>query len=258
MVHLEHTTHSRSSRHARSSRGGARAAPRRWSSLVAAAGARGRRGRSAGGGRALALRPAEGGQAHARRDGQPAGRPAACGRRPRQSAGQARRGQPAPAASRAPTCARARAGPRPPARDPRQARSHALQDRRLRLARHPLQHPEPRRHRHHPLAAAGDRRPGPQGRERGAAAGARGQAARARGREGPRGGHRRASRRSRSQKIELDQKLAERTAILQDVTKRIKKILASGGLGAALAMAKNGQFTSSPGPRRCSSPCASP
>ena len=46
-----------------------------------------------------------------------------------------------------------------------------------------------------------------------------------------------------NQKIELDQKLAERTAILQDVTKRIKKILASGGLGAALAMAKNGQFT---------------
>ena len=45
------------------------------------------------------------------------------------------------------------------------------------------------------------------------------------------------------QKIELDQKLAERTAILQDVTKRIKKILASGGLGAALRMAKNGQFT---------------
>ena len=46
-----------------------------------------------------------------------------------------------------------------------------------------------------------------------------------------------------NQKIELDQKLAERTAILQDVTKRIKKILASGGLGAALAMAKDGQFT---------------
>ena len=46
-----------------------------------------------------------------------------------------------------------------------------------------------------------------------------------------------------NQKIEVDQKLAERTAILQDVTKRIKKILASGGLGAALAMAKNGQFT---------------
>ena len=45
-----------------------------------------------------------------------------------------------------------------------------------------------------------------------------------------------------NQQIELDQKLAERTAILQDVTKRIKKILASGGLGAALAMAKNGQF----------------
>jgi peptidoglycan hydrolase CwlO-like protein len=45
------------------------------------------------------------------------------------------------------------------------------------------------------------------------------------------------------EKIELDQKLAERTAILQDVTKRIKKILASGGLGAALRMAKNGQFT---------------
>ena len=46
-----------------------------------------------------------------------------------------------------------------------------------------------------------------------------------------------------NQQIELDQKLAERTAILQDVTKRIKKILASGGLRAALAMAKNGQFT---------------
>ena len=46
-----------------------------------------------------------------------------------------------------------------------------------------------------------------------------------------------------NQKIEVDQKLAERTAILQDVTKRIKKILARGGLGAALAMAKNGQFT---------------
>ena len=46
-----------------------------------------------------------------------------------------------------------------------------------------------------------------------------------------------------NQKIELDQKLAERSAILQDVTKRIKKILASGGLGAALAMAANGQFT---------------
>jgi len=46
-----------------------------------------------------------------------------------------------------------------------------------------------------------------------------------------------------NQQIELDQKLAERTAILQDVTKRIKKILASGGLGAALRMAKDGQFT---------------
>ncbi len=45
-----------------------------------------------------------------------------------------------------------------------------------------------------------------------------------------------------TQKIELDQRLAERAAILQDVTKRIKKILASGGLGAALAMAENGQF----------------
>jgi peptidoglycan hydrolase CwlO-like protein len=45
------------------------------------------------------------------------------------------------------------------------------------------------------------------------------------------------------QKIELDQKLAERSAILQDVTRRIKKILASGGLGAALTMARNGQFT---------------
>ncbi len=46
-----------------------------------------------------------------------------------------------------------------------------------------------------------------------------------------------------NQKIELDQKLAERSAVLQDVTARIKKILASGGLGAALAMARNGQFT---------------
>lgn len=46
-----------------------------------------------------------------------------------------------------------------------------------------------------------------------------------------------------NQKIELDQMLVARAAILQDVTKRIKKILASGGLGAALAMAKNGQFT---------------
>jgi len=44
-------------------------------------------------------------------------------------------------------------------------------------------------------------------------------------------------------KIDLDAKLAQRQAILQDVTKRIKKILASGGLGAALAMASNGQFT---------------
>jgi peptidoglycan hydrolase CwlO-like protein len=46
-----------------------------------------------------------------------------------------------------------------------------------------------------------------------------------------------------NQKLELDQRLAERTAILQEVTKRIKKILASGGLKAALAMARNGQFT---------------
>jgi len=46
-----------------------------------------------------------------------------------------------------------------------------------------------------------------------------------------------------NQKIEVDNKLAERSAILVDVTKRIKKILASGGLGAALAMAANGQFT---------------
>ena len=46
-----------------------------------------------------------------------------------------------------------------------------------------------------------------------------------------------------NQRIELDQKLAERSAILQDVTARIKKILASGGLGAALAMARDGQFT---------------
>jgi len=46
-----------------------------------------------------------------------------------------------------------------------------------------------------------------------------------------------------NQKAELDQKLVERQVILKDVTKRIKKILASGGLGAALAMAKNGEFT---------------
>ena len=46
-----------------------------------------------------------------------------------------------------------------------------------------------------------------------------------------------------NQRIELDQRLAERSAILQDVTRRIKKILASGGLGPALAMAKDGQFT---------------
>jgi peptidoglycan hydrolase CwlO-like protein len=52
-----------------------------------------------------------------------------------------------------------------------------------------------------------------------------------------------AEQRVQNQKIELDQMLVERAAILQDVTKRIKKILASGGLGAALAMAKNGQFT---------------
>ncbi|NLE22345.1 MAG: hypothetical protein GX624_06165 [Actinobacteria bacterium] len=52
-----------------------------------------------------------------------------------------------------------------------------------------------------------------------------------------------AEQRVQEQKTELDQKLAERSAILQDVTRRIKKILASGGLGAALAMAKNGQFT---------------
>ena len=52
-----------------------------------------------------------------------------------------------------------------------------------------------------------------------------------------------AEQKVQSRKIELDQALAQRTAILQDVTKRIKKILASGGLGAALRMAKNGQFT---------------
>ena len=44
------------------------------------------------------------------------------------------------------------------------------------------------------------------------------------------------------QKAELDQALAERQVILEDVTKRIKKILASGGLGAALALAGNGEF----------------
>jgi peptidoglycan DL-endopeptidase CwlO len=52
-----------------------------------------------------------------------------------------------------------------------------------------------------------------------------------------------AEQKVQDRKAELDQALAERTAILQDVTKRIKKILASGGLGAALRMAKNGQFT---------------
>lgn len=52
-----------------------------------------------------------------------------------------------------------------------------------------------------------------------------------------------AEREVQQQKIELDQKLAERTAILQEVTRRIKKILASGGLGPALRMAENGQFT---------------
>jgi peptidoglycan hydrolase CwlO-like protein len=52
-----------------------------------------------------------------------------------------------------------------------------------------------------------------------------------------------AEQKVQSRKIELDQALAERTAILQDVTKRIKKILASGGLAAALRMARNGQFT---------------
>jgi peptidoglycan hydrolase CwlO-like protein len=52
-----------------------------------------------------------------------------------------------------------------------------------------------------------------------------------------------AEQKVQDRKVELDQALAERTAILQDVTKRIKKILASGGLGAALRMAKNGQFT---------------
>lgn len=51
-----------------------------------------------------------------------------------------------------------------------------------------------------------------------------------------------AEREVQDQKIELDQSLAQRAAILQGVTKRIKKILASGGLGAALAMASNGQF----------------
>ena len=45
-----------------------------------------------------------------------------------------------------------------------------------------------------------------------------------------------------NQKIELDQTLAARAAVLRDVTERIKKILASGGLGPALAMAKDGQF----------------
>ena len=52
-----------------------------------------------------------------------------------------------------------------------------------------------------------------------------------------------AEQKVQDRKIELDQRLAERTAILQDVTRRIKKILASGGLGAALRMARDGQFT---------------
>jgi peptidoglycan hydrolase CwlO-like protein len=47
----------------------------------------------------------------------------------------------------------------------------------------------------------------------------------------------------RDRKIELDQKLTERAAVLQDVTARIKKILASGGLDAALALADGGKFT---------------
>lgn len=46
-----------------------------------------------------------------------------------------------------------------------------------------------------------------------------------------------------TEQIALDEQLAERQAILQDVTRRIKKILASGGLGAALRMAADGQFT---------------
>ena len=46
-----------------------------------------------------------------------------------------------------------------------------------------------------------------------------------------------------NEKYNLDQALAQRQVILQDVTKRIKKILASGGLGAALRMAANGEFT---------------
>ena len=162
--------------------------------------ARGRRCRSAGGGRSVALRPAEGGEAHARGDvlaaaGAADRRPEAHGR-----PGQARRGQPAPGPLPPPAGAR-RAGPRIAARRiHRQARSHPVQDRRLRLAGHPLQHPEPGRHRHHPLPAAGDRRPGPQGRERVAAAGARGPSPRARGREGPRGGRGRASGRSSSRR----------------------------------------------------------
>ena len=52
-----------------------------------------------------------------------------------------------------------------------------------------------------------------------------------------------AEREVQNQKLELDQMLAERSAFLQDVTRRIKKILASGGLRAALAMARGGQFT---------------
>jgi peptidoglycan hydrolase CwlO-like protein len=52
-----------------------------------------------------------------------------------------------------------------------------------------------------------------------------------------------AEQRVQDRKASLDQALAQRAAILQDVTERIKKILASGGLAAALRMASNGEFT---------------
>ena len=61
-----------------------------------------------------------------------------------------------------------------------------------------------------------------------------------------------------NQKIELDQKLAERSAILQDVTKRIKKILASGGSAPRWRWPGTGSSTSSPGHRPCWSPCGFP
>ncbi len=134
----------------------------------------------------LPLRPAEGGQAHADRHEEPAARPAELRAEADRCAGQARRGQPTShALAHRPEACRERT--RPAAQDPRQASSHHVQGGRPRLVRHHLQHPESRRHRHHPLPAAGDRRPGPPLRERGAAARARVTPAGAPGGTGSRG-----------------------------------------------------------------------